>query len=247
MRREIEVGRRASTGAAHPVGSLPPRPSAPISPRRHTSGFSRLTPSPDQLAPPLWPVRPSSTAPPALCTNSSLRGKMNAPQPLDRFGYRAFGLGTRIGGWRVSEWLAASLEMKCPVWGCGFESRALRFFDFQRPRSALINPGKTGFFVFMRDRMRLAAGRNLRCVRRVLCCCGGGTARWKSLIRPLRARMNPGRGGRAAPANASASIHIPRGLEARVHLHLKTRGAIECCAAESVWSWRVRLVGWAAT
>jgi hypothetical protein len=28
--------------------------------------------------------------------------------------------------WRVSEWLAASLEMKCPVRGCGFESRALR-------------------------------------------------------------------------------------------------------------------------
>ncbi len=27
---------------------------------------------------------------------------------------------------RVSEWLAASLEMKCPVRGCGFESRALR-------------------------------------------------------------------------------------------------------------------------
>ncbi len=27
---------------------------------------------------------------------------------------------------RVSEWLAASLEMRCPVWGCGFESRALR-------------------------------------------------------------------------------------------------------------------------
>jgi hypothetical protein len=27
---------------------------------------------------------------------------------------------------RVSEWLAASLEMMCPVRGCGFESRALR-------------------------------------------------------------------------------------------------------------------------
>ncbi len=28
--------------------------------------------------------------------------------------------------WRVCEWLAASLEMMCPVRGCGFESRALR-------------------------------------------------------------------------------------------------------------------------
>ena len=28
--------------------------------------------------------------------------------------------------WRVSEWLAASLEMKCLVRGCEFESRALR-------------------------------------------------------------------------------------------------------------------------
>ena len=29
---------------------------------------------------------------------------------------------------RVSEWLAATLEMWCPARGCGFESRALRFF-----------------------------------------------------------------------------------------------------------------------
>ena len=29
--------------------------------------------------------------------------------------------------WRVSEWLAATLEMWCPVRGCGFESHALRF------------------------------------------------------------------------------------------------------------------------
>src|SRR5207244_7689618 len=28
--------------------------------------------------------------------------------------------------WRVSEWLAATLEMWCPARGCGFESRALR-------------------------------------------------------------------------------------------------------------------------
>src|SRR5947209_16715849 len=28
---------------------------------------------------------------------------------------------------RVSEWLAATLEMWCPARGCGFESRALRF------------------------------------------------------------------------------------------------------------------------
>ena len=28
--------------------------------------------------------------------------------------------------WRVSEWLAATLEMWCRVTGCGFESRALR-------------------------------------------------------------------------------------------------------------------------
>ncbi len=30
--------------------------------------------------------------------------------------------------WKVSEWLAASLEMKCPAMGCGFESRAFRCF-----------------------------------------------------------------------------------------------------------------------
>jgi hypothetical protein len=30
--------------------------------------------------------------------------------------------------WRVSEWLAATLEMSCRVTGCGFESRALRIF-----------------------------------------------------------------------------------------------------------------------
>jgi hypothetical protein len=29
---------------------------------------------------------------------------------------------------RVSEWLAATLEMWCPARGCGFEPRALRFF-----------------------------------------------------------------------------------------------------------------------
>jgi len=29
--------------------------------------------------------------------------------------------------WRVSEWLAATLEMWCPERGCGFESHALRF------------------------------------------------------------------------------------------------------------------------
>ena len=28
--------------------------------------------------------------------------------------------------WRVSEWLAATLEMSCPERGCGFESHALR-------------------------------------------------------------------------------------------------------------------------
>ncbi len=33
----------------------------------------------------------------------------------------------RCRPWRVSEWLAASLEMRCPERGCGFESRALRF------------------------------------------------------------------------------------------------------------------------
>jgi hypothetical protein len=30
---------------------------------------------------------------------------------------------------RVSEWLAATLEMWCRVTGCGFESRALRLFS----------------------------------------------------------------------------------------------------------------------
>jgi hypothetical protein len=28
--------------------------------------------------------------------------------------------------WRISEWLAASLEMMCPVRGCGFDPRVLR-------------------------------------------------------------------------------------------------------------------------
>lgn len=31
--------------------------------------------------------------------------------------------------WRVSEWLAATLEMWCPERGCGFDSRALRWND----------------------------------------------------------------------------------------------------------------------
>ncbi len=35
---------------------------------------------------------------------------------------------------RVSEWLAASLEMKCRATGCEFESRALRFFFYRSER-----------------------------------------------------------------------------------------------------------------
>ncbi len=35
----------------------------------------------------------------------------------------------RPDSWRVSEWLAATLEMWCPARGCGFESRALRSFQ----------------------------------------------------------------------------------------------------------------------
>ena len=42
-----------------------------------------------------------------------------------RDAFRLFA-GLTGDSWRVSEWLAASLEMKCPVRGCGFESRALR-------------------------------------------------------------------------------------------------------------------------
>ena len=43
--------------------------------------------------------------------------------------------------WRVSEWLAASLEMRCPVWGCGFESHALRFKLRIRPFWSLVLRG----------------------------------------------------------------------------------------------------------
>ena len=40
--------------------------------------------------------------------------------------------------WRVSEWLAATLEMWCPARGCEFESRALRFlYDFGERNSAV--------------------------------------------------------------------------------------------------------------
>lgn len=39
--------------------------------------------------------------------------------------------------WRVSEWLAASLEMKCPVRGCGFDSRALRLKKMPSPINGL--------------------------------------------------------------------------------------------------------------
>jgi hypothetical protein len=44
--------------------------------------------------------------------------------------------------WRVSEWLAASLEMKYPARGCGFESRALR--SSRRPTFRHL---KVGLFV----------------------------------------------------------------------------------------------------
>lgn len=46
------------------------------------------------------------------------------PREVHRFSISA--LRRRVRFWRVSEWLAASLEMKCPVRGCGFDSRALR-------------------------------------------------------------------------------------------------------------------------
>ncbi len=35
--------------------------------------------------------------------------------------------GRKTAFWRVSEWLAATLEMSCRETGCGFDSRALRF------------------------------------------------------------------------------------------------------------------------
>lgn len=41
-----------------------------------------------------------------------------------RFGF--FGKTRRGIDWKVSEWLAASLEMMYPERGCGFESRAFR-------------------------------------------------------------------------------------------------------------------------
>ncbi len=51
---------------------------------------------------------------------------------------------------RVSEWLAASLEMKCPARGCEFESRALRsyFVDKLMPverarQKSIVAIGKT--------------------------------------------------------------------------------------------------------
>ena len=36
--------------------------------------------------------------------------------------------------WRVSEWLAATLEMWCPERGCGFDSRALRSESLEETR-----------------------------------------------------------------------------------------------------------------
>ena len=54
---------------------------------------------------------------------------------------------------RVSEWLAATLEMWCPVRGCGFEPRALRL------QKRIPNRPKTPFFTgfsafFVRSRQR---------------------------------------------------------------------------------------------
>ena len=43
---------------------------------------------------------------------------------LGQFGYHH---DSEVFRWKVSEWLAASLEMKCPIRGCEFESRAFRF------------------------------------------------------------------------------------------------------------------------
>ena len=51
------------------------------------------------------------------------RGDLFDPKPFE-YHQTPQELSCRIG--RVSEWLAASLEMKCRVTGCGFESRALR-------------------------------------------------------------------------------------------------------------------------
>ena len=60
--------------------------------------------------------------------------------------------------WRVSEWLAASLEMKCPARGCEFESRALRSFFLAKWTSV----HKSILGSFRRDgRVKRSLGRGL--------------------------------------------------------------------------------------
>ena len=50
-----------------------------------------------------------------------------------------------VRSWRVGEWLAASLEMKCRVTGCGFESRALRLVTL-RLQGFFVRSGTPGPF-----------------------------------------------------------------------------------------------------
>src|SRR5262245_52419341 len=90
--------------------------------------------------------------------------------------------GCRTG--RVSEWLAATLEMWCRVTGCEFESRALRFASFYGVASCrfrvLDDPESSGFktAALTQDRLEfapataylspfcpLACARNHKCAR----------------------------------------------------------------------------------
>ncbi len=74
-----------------------------------------------------WPVHPATSA--AILSAIAAGFVQGRMADFGGLGPHRGTLAKKMAVWRVSEWLAATLEMWCRETGCGFESHALRSID----------------------------------------------------------------------------------------------------------------------